>query len=70
MVRGGVMCDAQVRLVFWKCKDVVSMDSILDQNDLFVRSWVEGCDSQVKRGFDSVGGAVSILHTIIIASTF
>lgn len=48
MARGGVTCDAQVRLVFWKCKDVVSMDTLLDQNDLFVRSWVEGCDAQVK----------------------
>ncbi|CAN0159912.1 unnamed protein product, partial [Laminaria digitata] len=36
----------KVRVVFWKCKDVVSMDRLLDQNDLFVRSWVEGCDSQ------------------------
>ena len=36
----------QVRVVFWKCKDVVSMDKILDQNDLFVRSWVEGVESQ------------------------
>eukprot|EP00752_Nemacystus_decipiens_P012043 g10677.t1 len=38
--------DFEVRVVFWKCKDVVSMDTVTDQNDLFVRSWVEGCDSQ------------------------
>ena len=36
----------KVRVVFWKCKDVVSMDTVTDQNDLFVRSWVEGCDAQ------------------------
>ncbi|CAN0230234.1 unnamed protein product, partial [Hapterophycus canaliculatus] len=38
--------DFEIRVVFWKCKDVVSMDTATDQNDLFVRSWVEGCDAQ------------------------
>lgn len=37
----------QVRLVIWKCKDVVSADLLSGLNDLFVKAWVEGCDSQV-----------------------
>ncbi|CBN78812.1 conserved unknown protein [Ectocarpus siliculosus] len=38
--------DFEVRVVFWKCKDVVAMDTVTEQNDLFVKSWVEGCDAQ------------------------
>lgn len=37
----------QVRLVIWKCKDVVSMDFASGLNDLFVKAWLEGCDPQV-----------------------
>ncbi|CAM9992524.1 unnamed protein product [Ectocarpus sp. 6 AP-2014] len=34
----------EVRLVIWKCKDVVAMDFASGLNDLFVKSWLEGCD--------------------------
>lgn len=37
----------QVRLVIWKCKDVVSADLLSGLNDLFVKAWIEGCDHQV-----------------------
>lgn len=37
----------QVRLVIWKCKDVVSMDWASGLNDLFVKAWCEGCEPQV-----------------------
>lgn len=37
----------QVRLVIWKCKDVVSMDFASGLNDLFVKAWLEGCQPQV-----------------------
>lgn len=37
----------QVRLVIWKCKDVVSMEFVSGLNDLFVKAWLEGCDPQV-----------------------
>lgn len=37
----------QVRLVIWKCKDVVAMDFASGLNDLFVKSWLEGCDPLV-----------------------
>lgn len=40
----------QVRLVIWKCKDVVSMEFASGLNDLFVKAWLEGCDPQVTRG--------------------
>ncbi|CAM9674905.1 unnamed protein product, partial [Phaeothamnion confervicola] len=36
--------DFEVRVVIWKCKDVVAMDTLENMNDLFVKAWVEGCD--------------------------
>ncbi|CAM9569100.1 unnamed protein product [Phaeothamnion confervicola] len=34
----------ELRLVIWKCKDVVSMDTLENMNDLFLKAWVEGCE--------------------------
>lgn len=34
-------------MVFWKCKNVVAMDNFTEQNDLYIQSWVQGCDAQV-----------------------
>jgi hypothetical protein len=36
----------EVRLVIWKTKDVVAMDTLENMNDLFVKAWIEGCDPQ------------------------
>eukprot|EP00752_Nemacystus_decipiens_P012046 g10680.t1 len=36
----------EVRLVIWKCKDVVAMDFASGLNDLFVKAWLEGCEPQ------------------------
>jgi hypothetical protein len=38
----------EVRLVIWKCKDVPAADTFGGQNmtDMYVRSWIEGCDHQ------------------------
>ena len=35
-----------MRLVIWKARDVVAMDTLEDMNDLYVRCWVEGCAPQ------------------------
>jgi len=34
----------EMRLVIWKTRDVVAMDTVTNQNDLFVRCWMEGDD--------------------------
>lgn len=54
----------QVRLVIWKCKDVVSMDWASGLNDLFVKSWIEGCDPQV------MGGASHDVGGVLVFSIF
>jgi hypothetical protein len=38
----------EVRLVIWKCKDVPAADTFggQDMTDMYIRSWVEGCDLQ------------------------
>lgn len=38
----------EVRLVVWKCKEVPAADTFggQDMTDMYVKSWVEGCDSQ------------------------
>lgn len=43
----GAAADEKVRLVIWKCKDVVSADFLSGLNDLYVKAWVESCESQV-----------------------
>ena len=34
----------EMRLIVWKTRDVVSMDTVTNQNDLFVRCWMEEDD--------------------------
>jgi hypothetical protein len=36
----------EVRLIVWKAKDVVSMDSLSNMNDTYVKAFIEGTDSQ------------------------
>ena len=38
----------EVRLVIWKCKDVPAADTYggQDMTDMYIRSWIEGCDLQ------------------------
>lgn len=36
----------ELRVVIWKTRDVVSFDTITDQNDLFCKCWLEGADPQ------------------------
>jgi len=39
-----VMCE--VRLIIYKAKDVVAMDTLENMNDLYVKAWIEGSDAQ------------------------
>lgn len=36
----------EFRLIIWRTEDVVSADTITDQNDLYVRCWIEGMKPQ------------------------
>lgn len=54
----GAVGAAQVRLVIWKCKDVVSMDFASGLNDLFVKAWLEGCEPQVSTTLQPVYGTI------------
>lgn len=36
----------EIRIVIWKTKDVVAMDSLENMNDLYVRVWPEDCQPQ------------------------
>ena len=38
--------EAEVRLIIWKARDVVAMDTLEDMNDLYVRCWIEGTEPQ------------------------
>lgn len=38
--------EAEVRLIIWKAKDVVAMDTLENMNDLYVTAWVEGTPQQ------------------------
>jgi hypothetical protein len=38
--------DWEVRLIVWKAKEVVSMDTITDMNDLYAKIWFEGVKPQ------------------------
>ena len=37
---------AEVRLVVWKARDMVNMDTITNMNDLYVKCWMEDCEPQ------------------------
>ena len=36
----------EVRVIVWKTRGVRSADTVTDQNDLYIKGWVEGCTEQ------------------------
>lgn len=41
-----VVLQYELRVIVWKTRNVVAMDTVSNMNDLFVRCWMEGKEKQ------------------------